>query len=429
MKEKLNTNHSNSAIKIQKAAIYAIIIAILFVLPSGLKAQNYYSYYFYYPQNFHINIVDYYDYDQTMEAYYNPFNHLKYFKKSDSLFKKPQVNNMKIRYQNPQKDINPYLGKEVTYDKNGNTTIFIKYNKKGNVTFKSEAAYNDKRIMLFYKTYKKNAKISTWYENILDEKGRVIESRTYNKDGMPKIIRTFIYNEKSKITENNSYRGKDKTLFNRIVNKYYSNGEIESTANYNGKGKLKKFWSYACNNKAEEVKNLKDTVKVCKISDFDKDGNFTLTDISTGEDGQIYKSLKKYNKDSILIESNYYNRKNQLTSKTSNYKTASGWTCKYLSYNTKNQNPNYEYIFIYNENKLPVNCTLTYFKGNGVIRYKKEFQYNDNGFISDFKYFKKGGVQLSFSTEYERNQSGLPMIVYNKDKEGKIKFKTTYQYQ
>ncbi len=431
MKEKLNANLSKTEVKLQicrKSLIMAIFVTIAFTAPLGLKSQQYYYYYYYYPQSNFSTFLDDYDYYKNAESFYNPFNRLKYFKRPDNQYKKAHIEKMQINYQDPKKDEKPYLGVEVNYDKNGNTTLFKKYNKKGKIINHTESVYNEKGIVLSYKNFKRNGKTSYWYENVLDEKSRIIEGKTFSKDGKPEITRVFVYNEKSRVIENLAYKGKDKKLINRIVNKYYDNGEIESTANYNGKGKLKKFWSYACSNKAEEVKNLKDTVRFCKLSDFDKDGNFTITNISTGEDGMIYKDVRKYNKDSILIESLSYNNKNILTTKTTNNKTATGWVCNVVDFN-KNQQPRIEYVYEYNDDKILLKSSRNFYNRNGIVTYRYEYLYDKNGYFVKYNNYKKGGSIIDFSTEYERNEKGLPLIVYSKNDEGKVTFKTSYQYQ
>ncbi len=427
MKEKLNANLSQTDVKLQnypKNLIMAMLIAITLSIPLGLKSQQYS---FYYPQiNFNYN-TDENDFFRNSESFYNPFNQLKITKRTENPYKKANVEKMQINYQDPQKDNKSYLGVEINYDKNGNTTLYKKYNHKGKIIRHNESVYNEKGIILSYKDFKRNGKTSYWFENVLDEKSRIVESKILNSDASYKMSRIFVYNEKSRIVENNAYKGKDKKLYNRIVHTFYSNGEIESTANYNGKGKLKKFWSYACSNKAEEVKNLKDTIKICKISDFDKDANFTISNIYTGEDGMIYKYVKKYNKDSVLLEALNYNNKNILTSKTINTKTSDGWICKVMNMN-KQQNIKHEIIYEYNDNKILRKSSQIYYKSNGKIRYKFEYLYDNDGLITDFKTYKKGGEQIKYSTAYQRKENGLPLMILTKNDKGETTFKTIYSY-
>lgn len=427
MKEKLNANLSKTEVKMQickKRIIIAIVGIFLFAIPLGLKSQQYY---YYFPQSNFTNFYTETDYFGNSESFYNPFNQLKYFKRPDNQYKKAKVEKMQINYQNPKKDEKSYLGVEINYDRNGKTTLYKTFNRKGETTFKNECVYTEKGFLLTNKTTKKNGKIGTWYENNIDKNGQIIESRSLNGNGSPIITRTYTYSDKYKVLENCSYKGSNKKLYNKIVNTYYSNGEIESTANYNGKGKLKKFWSYACSNKAEEVKNLKDTVKICKISDFDKDGNFTLTNISTGEDGMIYKNIKKYNRDSILLEAYSYNSKNLLTSKTTNTMTVAGWLCKVQNF-TKGQQVIREYVYEYNNNMILKKSSQTFYKSNGKIRRKYEYTYDKNGLITDYKTYKKGGEQVYYSTEYQRNEDGLPLIVLSKNNKGELTYKSTYSY-
>ena len=210
---------------------------------------------------------------------------------------------------------------------------------------------------------------------------------------------------------------------------HYSNGEKESTSNYNGKGKLIKFWSYACSTQGTETKNLKDTVKVCKIAEYNKDGGFSITNIITGEDGQLSKQERKYNVDSILIESAQFNSKNKYIYKSKTDKTEEGWQTKFWDFFVKQQTISYERIFTYNDKKQLTNSIVTVFSKNGKVKRKVITDYNNENKFNKISYYKKGGKLIDSTTEYIYNENILPILILAKDETGKITKKTIYQYQ
>lgn len=427
MKEKTNANRFTNGVFSQKniRKQLLIIVTILFTMPFAAQSQMY----FYYPSNYIFH--DYYDYsefDVMSVRYINPFNNYKPYKDPGNLYKINNIKSLKVSFQDIKKDKTPYLSFENNYNENGLVTLDKRYNRKGKYISHIEREF-DKSVMTVFKSFNRKGKINTWHQTKLNSKGNVLETNSLDKDGNIFLKRAFTYNDKGKTIENCSYKGKKQKLFYRVAYSYYPNGELESTATYNGKGKLQKFWSYACSSKGQETKNMKDTVKVCKVSDYDKDGGFTITNISTGEDGQLSKTVTKYDKDTILIESSSYDSKNRFVSKRTTTKVSEGWLCQDIYFFTKKQTPRIVRTYTYNENKKIVQSSITNYNKREKIRRKAVYDYNEQEYNNKISYYKKGGESIYKILEYTRNENGMPVLVTSKDKLGNIAFKTIYQYQ
>ncbi len=418
MKKDLNTNfqiHKSGNQESLKKQLF-LLISILFILPFTANSQDYFYY-----KNYG---ETYYNWNT-----YNPFNSLSYIKQPENLFKKLHISTMKMSFQYMKKEAQPFLYSESMFDTSGREISVKKYNRKGKNIRNEERRYDEKGVKIFEKVYNAKGRIFYSYEFINDENKKVTEYRSYDKNNNLNYRNIYKYNEKRNVTENCSYRGKKQKLYNRLVYTYYSNGEKESTSNYNGKGKLIKFWSYACSTLGTETKNLKDTVKVCKIAEYDKDGGFSITNIITGEDGQLSKQERKYNVDSVLIGSAQFNSKNKYIYKSKTDKTEEGWQTKFWDFFVKQQTISYERIFTYNDKKQLTNSIVTVFSKNGKVKRKVVTDYNNENKFNKISYYKKGGKLIDSTTEYIYNENNLPILILAKDETGKITKKTIYQYQ
>ncbi len=426
MKEKINSNYSILKLKMQerKKLWQIAFIAFIIMIPFTANSQMYY----YFPEN---NVVhynyDYSDFDIMSVRYLSPFNQFKPFREHGNQYKENKIKSLKVIHQDIKKDKTPYLSFEKNFNENGYVVSDKSYNRKGKNVYHIEREYNES-IMTMFKSFKRNGKINSWYETKTDSIGNVIESNTLDEDSNIYLKRAFRYNENRKILENCTYKGKKQKLFYRIVYSYYSNSELESAATYKGNGKLQKFWSYACSSKGQETKNMKDTVKVCKISDYDKDGGFTITNISTGYDGQLSKTIRKFDKDSVLIDYTQYDRKNKFVSKRITEKVYNGWLCQDTYYNIKKQTPRIVRIYEFNNSKKIVKSTLIAYNRKGKIKYKTVYEYNDNEYNSKIIYYNNESNSIYKSKDYIRNENGMSVLITEKDKFNKITSKTIFQY-
>ncbi len=259
-----------------------------------------------------------YSYDITI---YNPFSYYKRMQRPKNLYKELQLKEQKIYCQNFTKDTNTYLYEQKLYDNNGFTIFEKRFSRKGKIEYHNEQKYSDKGWLIMQKYFNKKGKPIYWWENILDEKGRTIETKSYDKNGILTYHTVYLKNEQGKTSESNSYHGKKHKLVTRMVYTYYSNGDKETTTKFNGKGKIEKVWSYACSAEGTERRKMKDTVQICKIADYDKDGGFTITNRTINEEGKLLLLVSKYDKDSICLESALHYSPNKLIYKTTKKNT------------------------------------------------------------------------------------------------------------
>lgn len=174
------------------------------------------------------------------------------------------------------------------------------------------------------------------------------------------------YNTAGKLTEARNYRnGK---LFRKFTYAYYDSGEKKRTVSYNGRGKAKYVWEYACDPRGDEVKKS-DTNRVCIKKEALENGGRMEVYITTSGKGELSKYVMFYTaQDQLYKQENYY-------------------------------------------------------KGSDRIRYVFDFDYAPNGkrLKYEYRYFHKNGQIIKHTRELRKGDNVVDRAIYSYNKRGKLK--------
>lgn len=185
------------------------------------------------------------------------------------------------------------------------------YNKEGfQLSQKNEYNENDKLIL--QELYKRNGKLKSRITIKRNSKGEYLEYSYYNANGKLKNYNTWNYNENGLLSSSENFKRNGEQLKKKWVYEYYDDAQKKQTTLYNGKAKVKQIWTYACKEEGEQLEKKKDVTQLCKWEETD--GKFlTKVTQSFDEKGKVIRQVHKYNiEDTSIVESKYYNRKNEL---------------------------------------------------------------------------------------------------------------------
>ncbi len=392
-----------------------LLLTVFFSIAATTNAQEYFYY----------GSFGRYYYDWAVN---NPFTYNK-MQISRNIYKELRLKEQKKYYQNFRKDTNTYLHEQRLYNDGGYEILVKKFSCKGKVEYHNERKYSDKGWLTMNKYFNSKAKPTYWWERVIDEKGKLTETKSYNRKGMLTHHTVYLRDKQGKAVESNSYRGKKHKLTTRMVYTYYPNGDKKTTARFNGKGKIKKVWSYACSAEGAEVRKMKDTVQVCKIADYNKDGGFTITNRTINEKGKLQRTVSKYTKDSILIQFTRHDDKDRLVYKSNTKKTENGWLTEHYRYYVKKAKPHVKTCKEYNNDKELVSLDKIYYKRNGKISSRYNSDYKGATQCLKTKYYKKGGENIYKSIAYNYTDKGLLNEVLVFGENGIMQNKTMYQYR
>jgi len=408
--------YMTAKINFKKAKKNYFLLLVFVSISFTVDAQEYF-YYKSYGEN-------YYDWN-----FYNPFSYYKRIQQPKNLYKELQLKEQKVYFQNFKRDTITSLIEQKLYDNNGYESLIKRYTTKGKLYFHIEKEYSEKGRVLKEKYFDKKGNLKYWWEVIYDKKGNMIESKSSNKKGVLIYHTVNSINENGKITVCDSYHGKKHKLFSRMLYTYYSNGEKETSTQLDANGKIVKVWSYACSAEGIERKTKKDTVQVCKIADYDKDGGFTITNRTLNEKGKLERTVARFSKDSVQIEANRYNNEDRIVYQNKTKITENGWETEYTGFYVKQAMPNSIVHHFYNQNKELVKFDITLFKRNGKISKKYISEYKGINQCLKTIYYKKGGLKIDNIKTYNYTNNGLLNEIVVDDDKGEIQNKTRYLYK
>jgi hypothetical protein len=391
------------------------LLMLFFLITTSANAQEYFYYKSY----------GEYSYDF---AVYNPFLYKK-MPRPNNVVKELQFKEQKMYCQNFKKDTNTYLQEEKFFDNNGYETLIKRFSSKGKLEYHTEKKYSENGRILMNKGYNRKGKLNYSWEYVLDEKGNTKETKSYNKNGILVYHTVYSNNEQGKISESKSYYDKAQILLTRMVYTYYTNGDKETTIRFDRDGRIEKVWSYACSAEGTEIRKMKDTVQVCKISDYNKDGSFSFTNRTINEEGKLEKTVSKFAKDSIQIEASKYDDKDRLVYISNTKKTENGWMTEFTDFYVKKAKPHTIVVNLYNNERELITMERTSYKRNGKISGRSKSEYRGINQCLKIVFYNKGGTKIKKSTISTYTIRGLLQEVNALDEKGIVQTKTLYQYQ
>ncbi len=264
-----------------------LIFCTVLTMGIGANAQNIYDIYSERAAGMPFNALFYMDAPTEAETKVYKANHVKSVTELSG--KKEQRVNREFTF-----DSNGEMESFIAYSKNGkrktvynqfavgapNNTV---YNRRGEELKKNVYQYNSDSLLLEEVHYKKGVQTSKVVNDYTNKK--VTESRYY-LDGSSQPSKVWKY-------------------------EYYADGSKKTSKMYK-KGKLKSVWNYECKEEGEQARKHQDTVMVCKNESVDADGNRTVTTRRYNEKGLPVKDVFVYSKDNKIIQTNYYNTKDEL---------------------------------------------------------------------------------------------------------------------
>lgn len=284
-------------------------------------------------------------------------------------------------------------GKESVYKKQyneNNDLTMYEYIKKGQKEKLYTLEYNKHNLLERTELIEKGEKVYSRQLNHNEDKKILSDVKT-SSNGKKLWKKYWNYSNEGCLMEQGMYRkGK---LKSKNVYEYHSPCELSKNHFYNGKGKLKKTWSYDCKSEGEELKPQKNTTQVCRWEE--SDGEFLLKIYQTLNDkGKLEKVVTKLTLDTLPLESSSYNMQGELI-----------------------------YSSTYDKDYSKPIKSVFYHKGNP--RWSYEYQY-EAGQKTNYKFFFKS--KLKRESIYTYRDDGLLVKFESKDKKGEIDKTITLDY-
>jgi hypothetical protein len=303
--------------------------------------------------------------------------------------------------------------------------IFIK-NKEN--SFDTRVFNINKQVTEYKRRYR--GKPISHYKYAYDELGQLVSMKSFYK-GKCKSSSFAVYKD-SLITSQYAY-GKDSTKLNYQLNYYYyPNGDKKRTE-YFKKGKLKKTWSYTCDEEGEEVKAKKDKTedtKVCQLKQYNADSTYVLINRLMNEEGKFSKVRKTFNKHDKLILYESFNLKNELFQK---------YEYEYNKANKRTKRIRYHYgKYVHQVYQLSettyLNDTLkieqketAFHKKSGAVKWAHEYTFNSAGKTTkSIMYGKNKTIERIRKHVYNEDNQKISTEIFGENGEFKSKIEYTY---
>jgi hypothetical protein len=381
------------------------------------------------------------DWNFISSAEYQVFDYNEYYK--DRVVEKGLLHETTKKYRvkkNGDKKLTRWSN-EKKYDKDGRILMQGYFAKDGTYRTKQEYTYykNDD-LKKYCNTGKKN-KLKGLTIIEYDKEGNKVSSVSYKKDS-EKVDFKWIAEYKPlkdglEIKQINYGKKNGTKTTDYWIYKFDLNDERKETLRYKRTGKLMHKWSYSCDDEGKLVD--KDTTEVCILTEYANDGSWAVVTMGTMKKG-TYKDVKRYDKDSNLVEFAYYypesdleykykkkyNEENKLIEdafyKGKKEKLRRVDVCKYKGDNLleeslfkgKKKKLSHKHVYTYDGDKRVQD---DYFKGkNGEQRTSTHFEYDENGNLAKHERVnsKKGSIESK--TIYQNNDHGDVVLkqIYNK---------------
>jgi len=207
--------------------------------------------------------------------------------------------------------ISGYLATEVKYDNNGNIAEYTTLNKRGKIETKFIEKWNDKNQYVSYIALKRNGKFHYGMSYVYNAEGDEIERKIYWDKPTKMVNHGFMkYDEKHNMIECRYLMKNDKKTGYKYEYGYYPDGSKKQTIEYNPKGKIVHQWDYDCSSVGKLALNkLKDTSKLCIRFEKDQFGNQVKIKEEFARNGQVVRTIKKYDSNENQLEEIRYNKR------------------------------------------------------------------------------------------------------------------------
>jgi len=191
----------------------------------------------------------------------------------------------------PIKDVNEYATTELSYNGKLLTDVVRKHKRE---TLKTHADYDDQGRIVHI-TKHRNGKLQSEYNYV------------YYKDHETSLVEHISYGRKQKVF-------KYVTAYDDLLKK-------PTKAQYFINGKLKRNWTFSCDDKGEVLPKNVTEISSCSYNARNNDGSY-IEYYRTINEGKVYLVENTFSKDSVLTDSKqYYNEKILIFHATYNQRT------------------------------------------------------------------------------------------------------------
>lgn len=199
----------------------------------------------------------------------------------------------------------------------------------------------------------------------------------FKHNGKLSSAQEFLYKD-SFLSRVNYYNGKYK------LKKYYSytysaNKKIKTHALYTSKGKLIQLWDYNCDEAGTPIKTSKDTSKYCSIKSYAGDGTIITTTSTFTSKGVPVKYVVYQNASNQLIKYLIYSGKDQILTYQTIYTYENGIQTMYYKKTSDGKNLSYSTHILYSSQGFILSQSDSTFNGKKIEVNKYQFTYNAKG--------------------------------------------------
>lgn len=287
----------------------------------------------------------------------------------------------------------------IQFDNIGNILEYVYYNGKEKLRNKEQYQYDSNNKLIEYKTFshKNIMKYNRIYK--YNDYGNITEYISYNKKNEIRTKLVFLFDSAHNITEQINYKRDGIELRSKFVYKYNSEGKRTETVWYNADGKIKRKWVYDCSPSGELVKNLKDTMRVCKNTETDSLGNKIIVELVTSGKNKVRKTVSKYDSRDNILEFLVSNPKGKIITREKFNYNSNNNLLEYTEYRRKGIDVRYKYSYNFNEKNQCISSLFYYGRKNNKID-KSQYNYNDNGNLLEIKSIDDKNKKHYFLTKY-----------------------------
>ena len=263
-----------------------------------------------------------------------------------------------------------------SYNEQGRLTQIKSFDKNNELRYLTTLKYTRDSLLSEYIGIDKK-KRETKYLYKYDKNGRFLSNQKI-KQGTIKTEHINTYNTKGKVTSRLHKYGRKLKYSSETKNYYNANDDLVKTESYY-KVKLKNVYNYDCKPEGEKEVDKKVTSSdICKWTEESRDGSYKVYYRTTNKK-RMHLNIKKYNKDSVLIESNRFLNDSILV----DHYTHIDNTGTYSSYNKKGKLQHFNSSTTNDNGNLILYTNIFYWNSRKAYTTIKENKYDEKGLISE----------------------------------------------
>jgi len=279
----------------------------------------------------------------------------------------------------PKTNYKVAISYDSTFTRKGKLKLaeFNQFNQLGKLTYRNTKNGKQQTLYTYFRDTIFKSGITLWKGDTaglwmydFNEQGKIVKYKyAYKSIHKVRWSQTTIYDSKMRGIKYENRNHKNKlTGYTEVT--YKDSGNLAERRYFNKSGKLKSVYSYACDAKGEQLKNVK-SVNYCISKGAHNDGRFFET-IETIRKGKASRQVYTYSADSLLLSHEYTDMKGK---------------------------PKGKKLYDYNEQQIV--SKIAYYNANGKLDSYNIFDYNNRGFKAAFKGFKANGkLTLIQKTSY-----------------------------